>query len=199
MTDVAGQLKESTNMSPEEFARFLECLSPDTEEAGRHYTRLHKNLVSFFVMKGISDPMSAADETIDRAAVKICGGTPVPDVSKYCLGIARNIARERWRREQRESSSFLLFINNLADHCDEEIERIYQVLKPCFEQLTVEEQTLLSTYYQVFRGRERAEHRRQMAESSKTTILALRMRVTRLRSILTDCVREHSNNGLASL
>jgi hypothetical protein len=186
-------------MTSEEFARFLECLSPDTEEAGLQYTRLHKNLIGFFVMRGISDPMSAADETIDRAAVKICGGTPVPDVGKYCAGIARNIAREKLRREQRESASFLLFIRNLADNCDEEIDRIYQILKPCFEQLAVEERTLLSTYYQVFRGRERAEHRRLMAETAKTTILALRMRVTRLRSLLTDCVRKQHNAELASL
>jgi DNA-directed RNA polymerase specialized sigma24 family protein len=185
-------------MSPDDFARFLECLSPDSEEAGRHYTRLHKKLVSFFVMRGISDPMDAADETIDRATVKICGGTPVPDVDKYSVGIARNIAREKWRREQRESSTFLLFIRNLADNCDEEIDRIYQVLKPCFEQLAVKERTLLATYYQVLRGRERAEHRRQMAETSKTTVLGLRMRVTRLRSILTNCVRNHSDGGLAS-
>jgi hypothetical protein len=186
-------------MSPQEFARFLECLSPDTEEAGRHYTRLHKKLVGFFAMRGVSDPMSAADETIDRAALKICGGAPVPDVNKYCVGIARNVAMEKWRHEQRESNNFLSFISNLAHHCDEEIDRIYQVLKPCFEQLATEERTLLATYYHHFQGRERAEHRRRMAESSKTSVLALRMRVTRLRSILTDCVRKHSNSGMASL
>ena len=186
-------------MSPEDFAHFLECLSPDPEEAGRLYTLLHKKLVGFFAMRGVSDPTSAADETIDRAVVKICGGTTVPDVSKYCVGIARNIARERWRREHRESTVFSLFITNLADNCDEEIDRIYRVLKPCFEQLATEEQTLLSTYYHVFRGRERAEHRRQMAENFKTSVLALRMRVTRLRSILTDCVQKHSGGTLGSL
>lgn len=185
-------------MTPKEFARFLECFSPESEEAGRRYTHLHKKLVSFFVMRGVSDPMAAADETIDRAAVKICSGVSVPDVNKYCVGIARNVAKERWRHEQRESATFLLFIANLADNCDEEVDRIYTVLKPCFEQLAVEERTLLATYYKLFRGRERAEHRRRMAETAKTSVLALRMRVTRLRSILTDCVRKHSNTDLAS-
>ncbi|HYP52248.1 MAG TPA: hypothetical protein VEQ42_01840 [Pyrinomonadaceae bacterium] len=185
-------------MSPDEFARFLECLSPDSEEAARRYTRLHKNLVSFFVMKGLADPSNAADETIDRAALKICGGTPVPDAERYCVGVARYIAKERWRHEQRESATFSLFVKNLADNCDEEIERIYRVLKPCFEQLAADERTLLSTYYRVLRGRERAEHRRHMAETFKTTVLALRMRVTRLRSILTECVRKHSDNALSA-
>lgn len=176
----------------EAFACFLESLSPDGEEAGRRYTRLHEKLVGFFRMKGISDPASAADETIDRAALKINGGTPVPDTDKYCLGIARNIARERYRREQRENSVFIKFTENLPDAANEQLERIYRILKPCFEQLASEEQELLLAYCQVLMGRARAEHRRQLAEIRKTTVLALRMRVTRLRNILTDCVKKRS-------
>jgi hypothetical protein len=139
--------------------------------------------------------VSAADETIDRAALKISAGTPVPDAGRYCMGIARNIAKERYRREQRESSTFLAFIENLANTSNEQVERIYNILKPCFEELTVEEQNLLVAYCQVTQGRARAEHRRRLAETMKTTMLALRMRVTRLRSILTDCVKNRSNEG----
>src|SRR5215213_6008231 len=94
------------SMSPEVFARFLEFLSTDTEEAGRIYTRLHKRLVGFFSLKGIPDPVSAADETIDRAAIKVNAGTPISGIDKYCSGIARNIAKERFRLGQRESSAF---------------------------------------------------------------------------------------------
>lgn len=174
------------------FARFLEFLSPDAEEAGRRYTRLHKRLVGFFSMKGVSDPVSAADETIDRAILKITAGTPVPDADKYCMGIARNITKERFRRTQRESSAFLTFIEDLSNYSDEQVERIYRILKPCFEQLALEEQKLLMAYCQVIQGRARAEHRRHLAETMKTTVLALRMRVTRLRSILADCVKKLS-------
>lgn len=176
----------------EALARFLESLSPDIEEAGHRYTRLHERLVGFFRLKGISDPASAADETIDRAALKIISGTPVPDVDKYCLGIARNISKERYRRLQRENSVFLKFIGNLPDAANEQVERIYRILKPCFEQLVPEERELLVAYCQVMRGRARAEHRRHLAEIMKTTVLALRMRVTRLRDNLKDCVRKRS-------
>ncbi len=182
-------------MGREALARFLESLSPDTEEAGRRYARLHEKLAGFFRLKGISDPANAADETIDRAAIKIIGGAPVPDVDKYCLGIARNITKERYRRVQRENSAFLKFIDNLADATNEQVERIYRILKPCFEQLASEEQELLQAYCQVLRGRARAGHRRQLAETMNTTVLALRMRVTRLRNSLTDCVRKRSING----
>lgn len=179
----------------ETFARFLEFLSPDIDEAGHRYTRLHEKLVGFFRMKGISDPVSAADETIDRAAIKITAGTPVSDAEKYCLGIARNITKEKYRSAQRESSAFLKFIENLPDATGEQLERIYSILKPCFEELAVEDQKLLMEYCQVLRGRARAEHRRQLAETMKTTVLALRMRVTRLRSSLTDCIKKRSNHG----
>lgn len=176
-------------MSPEDFERFLNSLSSDAKEAECLYTRLQERLVGFFTMKGVADSVDAAYDTLDRAAVKICGGAPVPDVSKFCLGIARNVVKERLRRERREGAVFLQFIENLNENCDEEIDRIYRVLKPCFEQLADEDRNLLSTYHQILRGRARAEHRRCMAEAAQTSILALRMRVTRLRSILTDCAR----------
>src|SRR2546423_6723938 len=63
MTDpMQDNSKTRQNVSPEAFARFLEFLSPDTEEAGRRYTRLHEKLVGFFSLRGISDSLSAADE-----------------------------------------------------------------------------------------------------------------------------------------
>lgn len=184
-------------MSPEEFAQFLEHLSPDMEEAGRLYTRLHKKLAGFFYLKGVSEPGKAADETLDRAVIKICAGTPVPDVQKYCLGIARNVVKEGLRRDQREKSVFQNFVESLNDDSDEEITRIERLLKPCFEQLADDEQELLIGYCQVLRGRARAEHRRQLAETMKTTVLALRMRVTRLRGILGECIERRSREPLA--
>lgn len=196
MTDsIRDNSRDARNVSREAFARFLETLSTDAEEAARNYTRLHKKLVGFFNMKGVSDPVSAADETIDRAAIKIAAGTPVPDASKYCMGIARNVAKERLRSERREDSAFLNFVAGLANDADEQIDRIYRILKPCFEQLAAEEQQLLAAYCQVTRGGAHAEHRRRLAETMDTTLLALRMRVTRLRSSLRDCVRKRLQEG----
>lgn len=187
--------KARQKVSPEAFARFCEFLSPDIEEAGRRYARLHEKLVGFFTLKGISDPASAADETIDRVTIKVMAGTPIPDADRYCMGIARNIAKEKYRSASRESSAFLNFVENFSDPADEQVERIYHILKPCFEQLAVEDQQLLLAYCQAVQGRARAEQRRQLAETMMTTVLALRMRVTRLRSRLTDCVRKRSKSG----
>jgi DNA-directed RNA polymerase specialized sigma24 family protein len=195
MTDSKrDNLKSQQNVDPESFARFLELLSADPEQAGCLYTRLHKKLVGFFNLKGVADSADAADETIDRAVIKINAGTPVSDAGNYCLGIARNIAKERLRLEWREQTTFVNFIKNLADNSDQQVERIKRLLKPCFEQLVGEEQQLLMAYCQIARGRARMEHRRQLALNMETTVLALRMRVTRLRDILRDCVRKRSND-----
>ncbi len=195
MTDSSeDKTHKPTWVSQEAFASFLRALSPSEEEAGLRYTRLHEKLTGFFSLRGVSDPAAAADETIDRAAAKISLGAIVPHVDRYCLGIARYIIKERLRFTQKEGSTFLNFIESLHNNSDEEIERISSVLKPCFESLSAEEQQLLVDYCRLLRGRARSEHRRQMAERRQTTVLALRMRVTRLRAVLVDCVRKCSNN-----
>jgi hypothetical protein len=182
-------------VSPEDFSRFLALLSPDTEEAGHLYNRLLKRLTGFFNMKGISDPEAGADETINRAASKIGAGAPVPDVDRYCMGIARNIARERRRLLQRETLAFHKFIEDADEFPVEQLERIYGILKPCFEQLTDEEQQLLLEYCRQIQGRARATIRRELAETRQITMLALRVRVTRLRNRLTDCVQKRSSSN----
>jgi hypothetical protein len=187
------ELKNPPSVNPEVFARFLELLSPDTEEAGRRYTGLHKKLTGFFSLKGLSDPVSAADDTIDRAVLKTDAGAVVPDVGKYCFGIARNIAKERSRLMQRENAAFHNFIEDLSNSSADKVERIYSILKPCFEQLAVDERQLLLAYCHEIQGRARAEYRRQLAERMKMTLLALRVRVTRLRNSLTDCVQKRSS------
>ena len=175
-------------MSPEDFARFLESLSPDREEAGRLYIRLDKRLVGFFDMKGISDSTGAAVETLKRAAERLVGGADVPQMEKYCLGIARNVAKEWWRRERRGEEAFQRFIANLADDSADEVERIEHVLKPCFEHLKDAEQELLVAYCFVPEGLSRAEHRRQLADKLGVSVGALRIQVSRLRDRLEECV-----------
>ena len=181
-------------MSPEDFARILALLSPDNEEASRRYGRLHKRLAGFFSLKGISDPLTAADETIDRGASKIAAGAVVPDLDKYCLGIAKNIARERRRFMQRENIAFQNFIEYVDDFPVKQLQRIYGILKPCFEQLAIEEQQLLAAYCHKIEGHANAEVRRQLSETMNVTMLALRVRVNRLRKKLGDCVQKRSKN-----
>lgn len=184
-------------MKSEDFTRFLELLSSagGSEDGAECYCRLHRKLVGFFTMRGLRDPADAADETIVIAVRRIAEGVPVPDAGKYCMGIARNIFRERLRKERRETKGFLQFLEGLDNGTVEEVDRINRVLKPCFELLADDDRALLVAYCRVLRGRARAEHRRELAAAMETTVTALRMRVNRLRETLTEWVDKRSNDA----
>jgi predicted transcriptional regulator of viral defense system len=184
-------------MNSEDFTRFLELLSSTGggEDGVGCYLRLYRKLEGLFTLKGVCDPLGAAAETIDRAVKKIAEGAPVPDVVKYCMGIARNVAKEILRAQRRESKAFLKFVEELDSGSGEQVARIEQILKPCFELLDAEDRELLVAYCRALRGRARSEYRRELAASMNTTVLALRMRVTRLRKVLSDCVEKRAGDG----
>jgi hypothetical protein len=169
----------------------LEALCPeDPDEANRRYLNLHQKLVGYFQMKGMMDPFKDADETLDRAGQKIAKGVVVPDINRFCLGIARNIVRERFRQMQHEESAFKQFIENYMDNSTEAVvDRIANFMKPCFERLPFEDRELLISYCNTPEGCSRAEHRLNLAHQLKSSISALRIRITRLRRVLEKCVK----------
>jgi DNA-directed RNA polymerase specialized sigma24 family protein len=173
------------------FASLLTFLCPeDRDEASKRYLRLHQKLTGYFRLKGMYDPVNDADDALDRAAEKIVKGHQIPDIDKFCIGIARNIVHERLRHKKREESAFLKFLDHSQDNSTETlVDRITNLMRPCFEQLPQEDRDLLTSYCQVPRGVDRAEHRRQLAARLKSTISALRIRVTRLRRGLENCVK----------
>lgn len=173
------------------FASLLTFLCPeDMDEASNRYLRLHQKLAGYFRLKGMYDPVNDADDALDRAAAKIVKGQDIPDIDRFCMGIARNIVHERLRLKKREESAFLKFLDYSQDKSTEAmVDRITNLMKPCFEQLPQDERNLLMSYCKVPPGVDRAEHRRQLAASLKSTISALRIRVTRLRRGLENCVK----------
>lgn len=171
----------------------LGALCPDDpDEAIRRYMVLHKKLEGFFRLSGLYDPVTETDETCDRVEEKLAKGYDIPDVTRFCMGVARNIVHERRRKRQREESAWLELIGYSQDKSTAEaVEKITNLMKPCFEQLPQEDQKLLIDYCNVS-PQERAEHRRKLAEALNLSISALRIRVTRLRRRLQDCVKGRS-------
>jgi DNA-directed RNA polymerase specialized sigma24 family protein len=114
-------------------------------------------------------------------------------VDRFCFGIARNIYKEKSRLLRRENSALHKFIEDLGNSSAEQIERIYSLLQPCFEQLALDDQQLLLAYCHEIQGRSRIECRHQLAEKMKITVMTLRARVSRLRNKLTNCVQKRAN------
>lgn len=177
------------------FTRLLTFLCPeDPEEAGRRYLRLHQKLEGYFQFCGVADPIAAADEALDRAARRIAEGTEVSEIDRFCLGIARFIVKEQWRVNNKETAAFVEFLQNQDRNSADEPNRTLDLMKSCFEQLPQREKDLLNSYCASPRGRARAQYRLGLARELNLTISALRIRVTRLRRGLDDCVKELSRS-----
>jgi hypothetical protein len=161
----------------------------DPDEAGRRYLRLHKKLVGFFQFSGFADPATAADEALDRSARRIAEGAEVPDIDKFCLGIARFIVKEQWRVNSRESATYLQYLEKHESATDVQTERL-SLMRECFEQLPQRDRELMNLYCTAPPGRARARYRVNLAEQLSFTVTAMRVRVTRLRQGLDDCVKE---------
>jgi len=175
------------------FSRLLTFLCPeDPDEAGRLYLRLHQKLVGFFQFSGVADPAAAADEALDRAGRRIAEGTDVPDINKFCLGIARFIIKEGWRVNTRESNAFVQFLEQ-HERDDDQSDR-FSLMKNCLEQLPQPDRELLHLYCAAPSGRARARHRREVADQLNFTVTAIRVRVTRLRRSLEECVKKLSQS-----
>jgi hypothetical protein len=185
---------ENQEINAEPFTALLSFLGPeDTDEANDHYLRLHNKLAGYFRLKGMSDPITDADDALERAGKKILEGVLIPDIDRFCMGIARNIVLERLRNKRREDSAFVHFFE-YSQNDNSLVDRITNLMKPCFERLPPEDRDILNSYCKVPPGKSRAEHRRELAESVKSTIAALRIRVARLRRDLEECVRVLSKN-----
>ena len=185
-----GHASESKAELDQHFTILLEFLAPnDPEEAGRLYLRLHEKLEGYFRLRGVADPVGCADEVLDRAARRIAEGTEVPEINRFCLGIARFILKEQWRIDTRESQAFLRFLEQNESITEDELNRL-SLMRLCFDQLAQNDRELLNAYCAAPRGRARAEHRRNLAKARHSNVSAVRIRVTRLRRELDDCVRE---------
>jgi hypothetical protein len=186
----SDNLKGDEGGKRESFRALLAFFSSDPDEATRHYLQLHQKLAGYFRVRGMSDPDSDADDTLERAGQKIIQGVEIPEIDRFCFGIARKIVFERRRKKEREESAFSQFFENCQDHSTEaRVELIMNIMKPCFERLPEDDRNLLISYCKLPPGRSRAEHRLRLADSLKSTISALRIRVTRLRRSLANCVR----------
>lgn len=185
MTSPAGQLPEA---EADGFARLLERLHPDADEAAGAYERLRAKLVRFFDWRGLPMPDDCADEVLDRLARRL-HETAIDDVQKYSYGIARLVALE-----QQRAPAFAPLDENLtlaASAPPDDVEGT-TALQDCFDRclagLPEENRRLLLRYYDGERASKIA-NRRSIASMLGVTHTALRNRVQRLRDSLERCVQ----------
>ena len=71
------------------FAKLLDCLDADREQAGEKYEDLRRTLLRFFEWRGAPFPEEHADETFNRVACRLDEGVEIKNLGGYCYQVAR--------------------------------------------------------------------------------------------------------------
>jgi DNA-directed RNA polymerase specialized sigma24 family protein len=188
---VRAALIESDTMNDHGFARLLERLHADAEQAAEEYERLRRGLVKFFDWRGVWPPDECADEVFDRLARKL-EDTAVQDVAKYAHGIARLVALERRRRPAFSSIDDIQPLTLVAPAPVDDAHPLQDCFERCLAELPEENRQLLLGYYEGERSA-KISNRRRLASTLGVTEAALRSRVQRLRDRLEQCVQSCSS------
>jgi DNA-directed RNA polymerase specialized sigma24 family protein len=178
---------DARGLSANGFARLLERLHADPEEAAQEYERLRRALLKFFDWRGVSPADECADVVLDRLAAKL-DATVVQDVRKYAYGIARLVALERQRGPMFAPIEAIPSGSLTANPPAEDGSGMLDCFEHCLGELSEENRSLLLRYYEGERGAKIA-NRRSLATLLRVTENALRSRVQRLRDRVEQCVR----------
>jgi RNA polymerase sigma factor (sigma-70 family) len=190
-------------LNAEAFEKLLASLDSDREKAGEKYEQLRTRLLRFFEWRGAESPDELSDETLDRVSLKLFQGELILDLSGYVYGVARNVLRESWEKQQRQRSVIEAVAEQalvsretegVSDDAEQEIE-ILRCLERCLGKLSAENRELIIAYYQQEKGA-KIQNRRQLASRLGIPINALRIRVFRIRERLELCVRQCAGNDL---
>jgi RNA polymerase sigma factor (sigma-70 family) len=174
-------------MNEDDFDRFLAWLDPDRDEACKKYEKICRRIMTICRARSIPeiDAEEIVDETIDRVVRKVpqIADSYKGDPALYCYGVARNVIHE-WLRRHRPPVPPLPWPDSW-----EEKEPRYACLDRCLNELPPKDQDLLLDYY-ALDGREKIKRRRQLAAELGISENALRIRLSRLRAMLKDCIED---------
>lgn len=186
--------KKDWTLSQEAFERLLAYLDADREQAGQKYETLRRKLIEFFEARGSRWPNDHADETFNRVARKVAEGENVQDVNRYSYGVARLLFMETLRARETESIATDLASIPRVDADDEEHanwrqeqERRLECLEVCLSKLPAANRTCIIEYYGDEKGA-KIEQRNRQAEALNMSLNALRLRASRIRAKLGNCV-----------
>ena len=179
------------SISADGFARLLERLHQDPQQAAQEYERLRRALVKFFDWRGVSPPDECADEVIDRLAHKL-QQIDVRDVRKYGYGVARLVALERRRTPALSSIDEIHPGALAAAPALDDGSRVQDCFDRCLSELPEDSRSLILRYYEGERTA-KISNRRRLASVLGLTENALRSRVQRLRDRLEQCMQRCSS------
>lgn len=190
---VAQSRKRALTIAPARFEILLTGLHPDREVAGLEYVRLRAVVVKFLEVRRVAAAEEWADVVLDRLARKVEIEEKIDDIRSYALGIARNVAREADRDQNRfvELSAEPNEESYLPEFYDSQDEKII-CCKQCLMNLPAEQRRLIIEYYDEDGGA-KIDNRKTLAAQFGIELNALRIRAHRLRVRIENCINECTN------
>ncbi len=180
-----------SGLTAEAFAKLLDRLADDREQAGEKYEDLRRILNRFFEGRGAPFPEEHTDETFNRVARKLDEGIEIKNIGGYCYEVARLVCMEAFKgHESRRAPLEEIKLEATApDTTDEtaETERQLTCLDHCLHALPVESRELIKGYYSAEKGG-RVDRRKALADSLGLRRDALASRAQRVRDKLEQCV-----------
>jgi DNA-directed RNA polymerase specialized sigma24 family protein len=180
--------------STDGFERLLGLLDGDADRAAGAYAEVRRRLIKFFEWRRCFDAESCADDTLDRVARRLAAGvTMTSTIHAFILGVAVNVARERFRVEPHVELSENLpapFDGDPLIRRDEQQreEQRLSCLARCLSELPAEQRKALVRYHEG-QARSRIVARQRMAAALGIPLQALRLRMFRIRETLERCIR----------
>lgn len=177
-------------LTQQAFDKLLSSFSPNRDEAGKQYEMIRVKLVRFFEWHSCSSPDDQADETINRVARRIAEGQQIDNLNGYFYGVARLVFMEALKEKAREPLP-LEAVQTKGEPIFEEddSEPRLRCFDHCLNQLPPGSRSLIMEYYQEER-RAKIELRKQLADSLRIPLNALRIRAHRIRVSLEKCITE---------
>jgi DNA-directed RNA polymerase specialized sigma24 family protein len=176
-------------VSAEAWRGLLEFVGRGQGDAGAAYEELRRRLQFFFEWKGCAGAADLADETLNRVAVKLASGEDVrtDEPRRYAFGVARFVYLESIKRNARLARADSEVPAPAGDDAAHREARL-AALEACLDTLPPRVQQMLLRYHEDD-GRQRIDHRKQLADELGIALNALRIRVHRVRAQVEACVR----------
>src|SRR5262249_19531121 len=158
------------------FSLFLSWLNPDLDLASREYERLRQRLIIIFNNRGCAVSEDLVDETFNRvmrrlpAIIDSYSGSPVP----YLYKTAHHVYLDYIKNVGEPIPENLPDIQQPEKNDDKEM--MYRCLDECMEQLSPSNRELVLKYYRENK-QAKIDHRKEIAESLKIELNAMRIRL----------------------
>lgn len=178
-------------MKTEPLEALFDYLSSDRNQAGERYEALRRVLMKFFEWRGALSPDHLTDLTFDRIAKKLVEGEQIRNINSYCQKVAFLIFLEWVNRQPDRLHEPLNDDDKLPPvmpFSNEESaqERRWECQRRCLEEMPPDNRAVIREYF-AGEGRDRINHREEMAVRLAITRTALGNRIARLLTKLREC------------